>query len=343
MSLRLRNPLKLLRSHAIALDAGSGRTLITTPQGEILLDEPTVIAIEQGTGAVIATGAEAKSYLGKAPERIQVIRPIQAGVIVDFESAKALLRLFFKRVAPDDGSRLHVCAVVSLGITSLETHTFTDCLKAAGASRVDLMNAPLAAAVGAGLDIRQAKGRLLLGIGAGLAEASVLCLSDVVHSETGRFGAELFHETVAQHLAVRYKVAIGENMAEQATLQLAWAERPAETRRMTLTGKYSANGTPCALELTDDDLEGALDGPLNALEALVQSVMEKTPAELVADIADTGLTLYGGGAQVHGLDIALGRRLGLRARLAPEPALAAVRGAAATLRPDLDFQKLLVK
>ncbi len=343
MSLRLRNPLNLLRSHAIALDFGSGRTIITDPQSEVLLDEPTVIAIEQGTGTVIATGVEAKSYLGKAPERIQVIRPIQAGVITDFDSAKALLLSFFKRVCPDNGTRLKVCAVVCHGITELEKRTFADCCKAAGAAKVDLVDAPLAAAVGAGLDIRQPKGRLMLGIGAGLAEASVLCLADVVFSETARLGADIFHEAVAQHLAARYKVSIGENMAEQATLHLAWAERPAETRSMTLTGKYSGSGTPCALELTDDDLKGALDGPLDALEALVRKTMDKTPAELVADIAETGLTLYGGGAQVHGLGSALGARLGLRSRLTQEPSMVTVLGAAATLRPDLDFKKLLVK
>jgi rod shape-determining protein MreB len=343
MSLRLRNPLNFLLIRAIALDAGSGSTIITDSQGEVLLDEPTVIAVEQGTNLVIATGAEAKSYLGKAPERIQVIRPIQAGVIVDFDSAKVLLRHFFQRILPANGARLHVCAVVCQGITELEKRTFGECLKAAGASKVDLVDAPLAAAAGAGLDIRQPKGRLLLGIGAGLAEAAVLCLADVILCETGRVGAESFHAAVAQHLAVRYKVAIGENMAEQATLQLAWAERPAVKRHMTLTGKYSASGTPCALELSDDDLEGALDGCVDALEALVRSAMEKTPAELIADIADTGLTLYGGGAQVQGLENALGQRLGLRTSLASEPALAAVRGAAATLRPDLEFKKLLVK
>jgi len=343
MSLRLRNPLNLLRSHAIALDAGSGRTIITNPLSEVLLDEPTVIAIEHGTGDVIAIGAEAKSYLGKAPERIQVIRPIQAGVITDFDSAKALLRAFFKRISPDDGSRLKVCAVVCHGITELEKRTFADCCKAAGAGKVDLVDAPLAAAVGAGLDIRQPKGRLLLGIGAGLVEASVLCLADVVHNETARIGAELFHEAVSQHLAARFRVSIGENMAEQATLQLAWAERPDEPRRMTLTGKYSGSGTPCALELTDDDLEGALEAPLQALVALVRKAMDTTPAELVADIADTGLVMYGGGSQVHGLDIALGARLGLHARVTQEPGMAAVLGAAATLRPDLDFKKLLVK
>lgn len=343
MSLRLRNPFKLLRSNSIALDAGSARTVITNPQSEVLLDEPTVIAIEHGTGAVIATGTEAKSYLGKAPERIRVIRPIQAGVIVDFDSAKALLRSFFKRICVDDGSRLKVCAVVCLGVTELEKRTFIECCKAAGASKVDIVDAPLAAAVGAGLDIRQPKGRLLLGIGAGLAEASVLCLADVVYSESARIGAEHFHEAVAQHLAARYRVSIGENMAEQATLQLAWAERPAQLRHMTLTGKYFGSGTPCALELTDDDLEGALDAPLAALEALVRKAMAKTPAELVADIADTGLTLYGGGAQVHGLDNVLGARLGLRTRQANDPAMVSVLGAAATLRPDLDFKKLLVK
>jgi len=343
MSLRLRNPLNILRSHSIALDAGSGRTIITDPQSEVLLDEPTFIAIEYGTGSVIATGAEAKSYLGKAPERIQVIRPIQGGVIVDYDAAKALLGSFFKRIFLADGKRLKVCAVVSNGITDLEKRTFYDCCRAAGAAKVDTVDAPLAAAVGAGLDIREPKGRLLLGIGAGLAEASVLCLTDVIHSETARLGADVFHEAVSQHLASRYKVSIGENMAEQVAQQLAWANRPDRSRSMTLTGKYSGSGTPCALDLTDDDLEGAIDGPLDQLEALVRKTMDKTPAELVADIADTGLVLYGGGAQIHGLDTWLSARLGLRTRLAKDPFLVSVLGAASTLRPDLDFKKLLVK
>ena len=343
MSLRLRNPLKMLRSNAVALDFGSGQTLIASPQGEVLLDEPTVIALEQGTGTVIAMGVEAKSYIGKAPERIRVIRPIEAGVIVDFEAAKELLRRYLKRVLPDDGSRISACVVVSEGITSLEKRTFADCCKAAGISRADLVSAPLAAGIGAGLDIRQPKGRLILGIGFGLAEASVLCLSDVVHCEAVSCGSQAFHEAVSQHLAGRYQVSIGDNMAEQATVHLAWAARPAETRNMTLTGKYSASGTPCALELTDADLEHALDGPLSELVALLRRALERTPAELVADIADTGLMLYGDGALVHGLDLYFTEQMQLRARLAQDPQLAALRGAASALRPDLDFRKLLVR
>jgi len=341
MSLRLRNPLKMLRSHQIALDFGSGCCLIASPVGDILLDEPSVIALEQGT--VLAVGTEAKSFLGKAPERIRVARPVEAGVILDFEAARQLLRQYLNRVVPDDGSRVRVSMVVAQGVTALEKRTFSDCCKAVGIGNCDLIGAPLAAAAGAGLDIRQPKGLLVLGIGHGLAEASVLCLADVVQSESSRYGAQSFHEAVAQHLAGRYQVGIGENMAEQAAIQLAWATRPETPRTMTLTGKYTSNGTPCALELTDADLEHALDTPLAELEALVRRVMEKAPAELVADIAETGLSLYGGGAQLAGLDRCLGQRLGLRTRVVREPRLAAVRGAAATLRPDLDYRRLLVR
>jgi len=342
VSLHLRNPLKMLRSSAIALDLGSGQTRIASPESEVLLDEPTVVAIDQGTGQVIAIGAEAKSYIGKAPDRIRVVRPLENGVIVDFTACRELLRRFLARVLPTDGTRLKACLVVTLGLTELEKRTLADCCKAAGISHIDVLSAPLAAAVGAGLDLAQPKGRLLLGIGNGLAEVSVISLAGVVYSETIKCGGQTFHDAVAQHLAAQRSVLIGENMAEQATLHLASAAPSDEPRSLTLTGKFAATGTPCALELTQADLVGALDGPLAQLEALVRSVMEHAPAELVADFTDTGLVLYGGGAQLCGLDRHLSDRLKLRVTLAQEPQLATLRGAASVLRPDLGFRKLLI-
>lgn len=343
MSLRLRNPLKMLRSNAIAIDIGTGQTLIASPDGEVLLSEPTVVALEQGGNTVIVTGTEAKTYLGKAPDRIRVARPVEAGGIVDFEPARELLRRFLAQVLPDDGVRIKACVVVSHGLTELEKRTVSDCCKAAGISSLDMVSAPLAAAVGAGLDITQPKGRLVLGIGAGLAEASVISLADIVYSETIKCGGLAFHEAVTQHLAARHQISIGENMAEQATLSLASAVPSPEPRNLTLTGKYAATGSPCALELGQEDMAGALDGPLAELEALVRGVMEHAPAELVADIGETGLLLYGGAAQLCGLDRYLAERLKLKVVLAPEPQLVAVRGAAAALRPDLGFRKILLR
>jgi len=343
MSLHLRNPLKMLRSNAVALDIGTGQTLIVTPDGEVLLNEPTVVALDQGANTVIVVGAEAKTYLGKAPDRIRVVRPLEAGGIVDFDAARELLRRFLGRVLPGDGTRIKACVVVPQGLTELERRTLSDCCKAVGIGRADLVSAPLAAAVGAGLDITQPKGRLLLGIGAGLAEASVICLSDIVHSETIKCGALSFHAAVTQHLAAKRQISIGENMAEQATLQLACVAQCDTPRTLTLTGKFAATGTPCALELTQADLDGALAGPLAELEALVRSVMEHAPAELVADIGETGLLLYGGGAQLCGLDSYFSERLKLRTTVAPDPQFSSVRGAAAALRPDLSFRKLLIR
>jgi len=343
MSIRLRNPLKMLRSNKLALDFGSGRSRIASPNGDILLDEPTVIALEQGADGVLAVGAEAKSFLGKAPERIHVIRPVDHGAVLDFDAAKALLRVYLRRIQPDDGSRLSVSMIAPQCATALERRTLADCCRAAGVGHVDIVAAPLAAAAGAGLDIRQPKGQLLLGVGHGLAEASVICLADVVQSEANRYAAHSFTEAVAQHIVAGRHVVIGENMAEHALTELAWADRPQTPRAMTVTGKDAASGTPASVELTDADLEHALDVPLGELETLVRRVMEKAPAELVADIAETGLNLYGGGAQLTGLDRFLARRIGLRTRVVQAPAFAAVRGAAATLRPDLDFRRLLVR
>jgi len=343
MSLRLRNPFKMLRSKAIAIDIGTGHTVIALPNGEVLLDEPTVVALEQGSNTVIVTGIEAKTYLGKAPDRIRVARPVEAGGIVDFDAARELLRRFLNQIMPDNGARIKACVVVSHGLTELEKRTIHDCCKAAGVSKAELVSAPLAAAVGAGIDITQAKGRLLLGIGAGLAEASVICLADVVHSESCKCGGESFHSAVTRHLTTQHQISIGENMAEIATQRLAYAAPSASERTLTLTGKYAATGTPCSLELTQADLEGALDAPLADLEALIRSVMEHAPAELVADIGETGLLLYGGAAQLCGLDRYLSERLKLRVVLAKEPNLAGVRGAAAALRPDLNFRKILIR
>jgi len=343
MSLHLRNPLKMLRSNSIALDMGSGQTRISLPSGESLLDEPTVVALEQGSSTVIVTGAEAKTYLGKAPDRIRVTRPVEAGAVVDFDAAREMLRSFFSRVLPTGGQRIKACVVVAHGLTELEKRTVGDCCKAAGVSHIDLVSAPLCAAIGAGLDITQPKGRLLLGIGAGLAEASVICLSDVVHCETIKCGAQAFHDAVSRHLAEHQQISIGENMAEQATMHLVCVAEPSTPRTLTLTGKFAATGTPCALELGHADMNGALDGPLAELEALVRSVMEHAPAELVADIADTGLVLYGGGAQLCGLDQHLAQRLALRTTIAQDPQTASLRGATAALRPDLSFRKLLIR
>jgi len=343
MSLRLRNPLKMLRSKAIAMDIGTGQTIIANPNGEVLLNEPTVVALEQGTSKVIVTGTEAKTYLGKAPDRIHVARPVEAGGIVNFDAARELLRRFLAQVLPDDSARIKACVVVSNGLTELEKRTILDCCKASGVSKADLVSAPLAAAVGAGLDITQPKGLLVLGIGAGLAEASVICLADVVHSETIKCGGEAFHNAVTRHLTAQYQISIGENMAEIATIALAYAAPSPTDRTLTLTGKYATTGTPCSLELTQADLKGALAAPLEELEALVRSVMEHAPAELVADIGESGLLLYGGAAQLCGLDRYLSERLKLRVVLAKEPNLAGIRGAAAALRPDLNFRKGLLR
>lgn len=343
MSLRLRNPLKMLRSKAIAIDIGTGQTIIASPNGEVLLHEPTVVALEQGTNNIIVTGTEAKTYLGKTPDRIRVARPVEAGGIVDFDAARELLRRFLTQVLPDNGARIKACVVVSHGLTELEKRTIHDCCKAAGISKAELVSAPLAAAVGAGLDITLPKGRLLLGIGAGLAEASVVCLADVVHSESIKCGGEAFHNAVTRHLTSLHQISIGENMAEIATQRLAYAAPSASERTLTLTGKYAATGTPCSLELAQSDLEGALTAPLADLEALIRNVMEHSPPELVSDIGETGLLLYGGAAQLCGLDRYLAERLKLRVVLAKEPDLAGVRGAAAALRSDLNFRKILIR
>jgi len=246
-------------------------------------------------------------------------------------------------VLPDDGRRVKACVVVPHGLTELEKRTIAECCKAAGLSGVNLVSAPLAAAVGAGVDIAQPKGRLLLGIGAGLAEASVVCLADVVHSETLKCAGLAFSEAVSQHLAATRQITVGENMAEQATLSLACASPSSEPRSLTVTGKQAATGSPIALDLVQADLAGALDGPLAELEALVRSVMEHAPAELVADIGETGLLLYGGAAQLCGLDRYLAERLKFKVTLADKPQLVAIQGAAAALRPDSGVQKLLIR
>jgi len=341
MAMRLRNPLSMLKSVQYALDAGSANTVITDMHGDVLLNEPTVIALDQDTNTVIATGTEAKTYLGKAPERIRVVRPISGGVVVDYDAARELLRLFFSRVHQGQGSRIKICLVAANGITALERRTFEDCCKAAGVSKAFTITAPLAAAIGSGLDIRAPKGRLLIGIGAGLVEVSILSLADIVLSQTAPLGADAFHAAMAHFFASTRQFAIGENMAEQTTLHLASADGTGKERTFTVTGKQSTTGTPVAEEMTGAQTEGALNATLESIVELVRSVLEKAPAELVADIAETGIHLYGGGAALHGLAEYLHKNLGLEARIADKPELASVRGAAAVLRPDLDFKNLM--
>lgn len=343
MSFRLRNPLKMLRSNALALDMGTGNTRIARPEGEVILEEPTVVAIDQHTDSVLATGAEAKSYIGKAPERIRVARPLEAGVIRDLDAAKLLLGRFLSGILPNDGTRTKATVVVPQGVSDLDRRSLSDCCKSVGFSRVDLVSAPLAAAIGAGLDVTQPVGRLLLGIGAGLAEASVISLSGVIHSESLACGGQRLVDDIVQHLAQQRQVAIGENMAEQILKDLVCVAGPCPDKTLTVSGKSAATGSPCSLEMTHADFAGAADAALDELEALVRRVMEHAPAELVGDIGDTGLLLYGGAARLAGLDRRFGERLGFKAVVAGDPLHASLIGAAAALRPDLDFRKILVR
>lgn len=343
MSLRLRNPLKLLRSNAVALDMGTGQTRVARPEGDLLLDAPTVIAIDQHSDAVLATGPEAKSFLGKAPERIRVVRPLEAGVIRDMDAARLLLSRFLAGILPTDGTRIKATVVAPQGVSELEKKSLADCCRAAGISRVDLVSAPLAAAIGAGLDVAQPKGRLLLGIGEGLAEASVVSLGGIIQSQTIACGGKTLRDAVVHFLAQDRQLAIGENMAEQLVTTLLCVGGDCGAEPLHVSGKNAATGAPCTLQLSPADLAGAAGEPMQALEALVRSVMEHTPADLAADMAETGLLLYGGVARLRGLEQRMASHLGLPVQTARDPQLASLLGAAAALRPDLEFRKILVR
>ena len=323
-------------SNDLAIDLGTANTLIYIKGKGIVLDEPSVVAMQtdasHGKSVILAVGTEAKKMLGRTPGSIQAIRPMKDGVIADFNVTEKMLKQFIKKVNNSRfaaAPRIVIC--VPCGSTQVERKAIRDSALAAGASSVNLIEEPMAAAIGAGLPIEEATGSMVVDIGGGTTEVGVISLSGVVYSHSIRVGGDAFDDSIINYVRRNYGMLIGEATAEEIKKSIGSAFPGMEVRELEVKGRNLAEGIPRAFTISSNEVLEALTEPLNQIVQSVKNALEQTPPELGADIADRGLVLTGGGALLKGLDRLLAEETGLPVMIAEDPLTCVARGSGKAL------------
>ena len=327
----------------LAMDLGTANTLLYTPGEGIVLNEPSVVAIETRTGQLVAVGKEAKEFLGRTPERIRAIRPMKDGVIADFEITKEMIAFFIRKVIT--GFRLvkpKIVICVPTGITQVEKRAVIESAQQAGAREVRLVEEPMAAAIGAGLPIEEPVGNMVVDIGGGTTEVAVISLSAVAYAESVRVAGDELNEAIQRYMQDQFQLLIGENMAEQIKIKVGSAVPLKETLTLEVAGKNMVTGTPGHVEVTDAHIREAIKDPVAIIVGAVRKALEKTPPELVADIASRGLLLAGGGSLLRGLDKLIAEETHLHVMLDDDPLTTVVRGTGKTIEYRGSYQQVFI-
>ncbi|MDR9406841.1 MAG: rod shape-determining protein [Spiribacter sp.] len=319
-------------SNDLSIDLGTANTLIYSRGQEILLDEPSVVAIRQdrdgGPKTIAAVGREAKLMLGRTPGTIKAIRPLKDGVIADFTVTEKMLQYFIKKVHEArffrPSPRVLVC--VPCGSTQVERRAIRESAAGAGAREVYLIEEPMAAAIGANMPVDEARGSMVLDIGGGTSEVAVLSLNGIVYSASVRIGGDKFDEAIVNYVRRNYGILIGETTAERIKHEIGQAFPGNEVRELEVKGRNLAQGIPRSFTLNSNEMLEALQEPLSGIVGAVKTALEQTPPELGADVADRGIVLTGGGALLRNIDRLLMEETGLPVVIAEDPLTCVARG-----------------
>jgi rod shape-determining protein MreB len=310
----------------IGIDLGTANVLVYVRGKGIVLREPSVVAKDVRTNKTLAVGEEARLMLGKTPSNIQAIRPLRDGVIADFEVTEVMLGYFIKKVTRQRGfwstlfrPKPSVVICVPAEITSVEERAVRDAAKLAGAKSVDIIEEPMAAAIGAGLPIDGPSGNMVVDIGGGTTDVAVISLGGIVVSQSIRVAGNKLDEAIIRHIRRVYNLMIGERTAEEIKIKIGSAFRLDQELAMEIRGRDLINGLPKTVKITSEEVREALSEPVQAIVEAVKTVLEKTPPELAADIIDRGVILTGGGALLRGLDTLLGEVTGIPVIVAEDP------------------------
>ena len=319
----------LLFSNDIAIDLGTANTLVYVRGKGIVINEPSVVAVNDKTHQVVAVGKEAKSMLGKTPAHIRVVRPLSHGVISDFEVTEELLTYFINK-AQDGHVRMfgpRVVIGVPTGVTNVQSRAVRDAAKNAGAREAIILEETVAGAIGAKLPVSDAVGTMVLDIGGGTTDIAVIALKGVVAAKSSHVAGDRFNENIMDFVRSEFKLGIGERTAEDAKITIGAVVPLSEILSRSVRGRDYATGLPREIVLTDSHIREAIAPSLDALMDAMKEVIEATPAELLSDVLERGVTVFGGGALLRGLPQILGKMLGVPVRVAPDPLTAVVRGA----------------
>ena len=299
-------------SKAVGIDLGTANVLIYVKGEGIVLDEPSVVAIETETRKCLAVGSDAKDMLGRTPGRIQAIRPLKDGVIADFEVTEMMLNYFIKKLKLKGMfSRPTILICCPSNITSVERNAIRDAAYRAGAKRVYIEEEPKVAAIGAGLDIAKPTGNMVLDIGGGTTDVAILSLGEIVTSSSLKIAGDRMDKDIIKYVKETYKLLIGDRTAEEMKKRIATAWRGSRKDSMEVSGRDLVTGLPHTITMTSDETETASHESLQDIVRACRTVLEQTPPELSADIVTRGIVLTGGGALLHGMDQLLMNELGI--------------------------------
>lgn len=325
----------------IGIDLGTASVLVYDG-GDIVLHEPSIVAIMVDEQKIVAIGQEAREMLGRTPENIEVIRPIREGVIADYEVTERMIHYFITRVCgPLRMFKPRVMISVPCGVTTVESRAVYEAVKQAGSRSAYLIQEPLAAAIGAGLPVGTPSGNMLLNLGAGASEAAIIALHGIVSSHSIRVGGMHLDQAIATYVRRKYGVIIGETTAEEVKMWVGAAIPPEEELETEVQGRDQVTSMPRSATITTSEVVEAIQEPLDAIVGIARAVLEKTPPELASDAIDRGMTICGGGALLRGMEQLLTKETGVPTYVAENPLGCVVIGSGRalemyeTLRPNL--------
>ena len=323
-------------SKDIGMDLGTSNILITLRGKGIVLNEPSVVAMDRKTDQILATGYEAKEMLGRTPEQIIAVRPIKDGVIADFTATQMMIKNLIAKVCKRyNVTKPRVIVGVPSGITEVEERAVEEAVSQTGAREVYLIEEPMAAAIGAGLDVVEPTGNMIIDIGGGTTEIAVISLGGIVISNSIKIAGDELDEAIISYIKNNLNLAIGKNAAEEAKIELGCAITTSSPKTMEVRGRDLTTGLPENRTITSQDIQAAMEPEIEEIIDLVKAILEKTPPELASDIVDKGITLAGGGALIQGIDKLISEKTEIPVYIAERP-LDCVANGTATIIEDME-------
>ena len=327
----------------LAVDLGTASTLVYVRGRGIMLSEPSVVAIDTTTNAVVAVGSQAKLMIGRTPSHIRAVRPLQDGVIADYDITAEMLRYFVRKVMRRrvfTGPRVVVC--VPSGITGVERRAVSESAYAAGARRVHIIDEPMAAAIGAGLPVSEPAGCMIVDIGGGTTEVAVIALGGIVAAASVRVAGDALDRAVVEHVRRHFGLLIGERTAEELKISVGSAYPIAQPLRAEIRGRDLATGLPRDVTIAGDELRRAMDAPIAKIIDAVRTTLDRCPPELAGDLVARGIVMTGGGALLRGLDARLQHEIGVPVLVADRPLQSVVLGTATVVEHFDQLQKVVI-
>jgi len=326
----------------MAVDLGTANTLVYVRGKGIVLNEPSVVAINQNSGGILAVGAEAKRMIGRTPGNIVAIRPLKDGVIADFDTTERMLRYFIQKVHRRRFSRPRLVVCVPSGITGVEQRAVKDAGYAAGARKVYIIEEPMAAAIGAGLPVHEPTGNMVVDIGGGTTEVAVISLGGIVTAQSIRVGGDELDNAIIQYVKKEYSLMLGERTSEEIKMAIGSAFPIPDEPHAEIRGRDLVSGLPKTIVVSSEEIRKAIEEPVNAIVDAVKVTLDKCPPELAGDVMDRGIVLTGGGSLLNGIGERLRHETGMPIHIADRPLDSVAMGSGKCVEEFEALQQVLI-